>query len=152
MLYNNVKIKEFVQDNIEYVVKDVNKFSAYLFKKWGIVTSKKIKTKIEYINFILMEYVDFVCYYPTIKSFVEVFPIISVIKAYQFFGDKDVLIGSQILGITFDKTTNEFSIRARYVGSLIGKGGVLVDKVMDLLNKSIIYNDTPKYKIRFADK
>jgi hypothetical protein len=150
MLYNNNKIKKFVQDNVEYVVKDVNKISAFLFKKWGIVTSKKIKAKIDYINFILIGYIDFVFYYPTEKSVVDVYPIVSLIKAYLFFEDKDLLIRAQILGITFDNQTNEFSIRAKYVGLLIGRGGALVDNVLGLLNKSIIY-DAPKYNIRFSD-
>lgn len=147
--YYNEKVKQFVQDNIEYVVKDTNKVSAYLFKKFDLVVSNKIKEKIDDINYILIDFVEFVYDYGIEKSMVNVNPILSLLKAYHFYSSCDILNRCRISQISFDEKSNTFTIKAEYIGLLIGKGGSLHDNVLALLNKS---NVDAEIKIKFEDR
>lgn len=148
-VYYNEKVKQFVQDNIEYVVKDTNKVSAYLFKKFDLVVSKKIKEKIDDINFILTDYIEFICDYGIAKSMVGVNPILSLLKAYHFYSGYDLLNRCQITQISFDDKENLYTIKAKYIGLMIGKYGTLLNNVLNLLNKS---NVDAKVLIKFDER
>lgn len=152
--YNNQKVKQFIQDNIEYVVKDVNKISAYLFKKWGIVTSNKIREKIEDVNYILTEYIDisFTYDYTISISMVDVNPVRCWEKAYHFFASKDIIGHCATSQISFDDETRTFNIKAKYIGLYIGKHGKLLDNVLSLLNESILDKEDTKYNVKFLDR
>lgn len=150
--YNNQKVKQFIQDNIEYVVKDVNKVSTYLFKKWGIVTSNKIREKIEDVNYILTEYNDIVYDYAISISMVTINPIRCWEKAYHFFASNDIIGHCATSQISFDDETKTFIIKAKYVGLYIGKYGKLLDNVLSLLNKSILNKEDSKYKVQFLER
>ena len=108
--YNNQKVKQFIQENIEYVVKDVNKISTYLFKRFGIVTSNKIREKIEDVNYILTEYIGFVYNYTISTSMVDVNPVRCWEKAYHFFERNDIIERCATSQISFDDETKTFNI------------------------------------------
>jgi hypothetical protein len=150
--YNNQKVKQFIQDNIEYVVKDVNKISTYLFKKWGIVTSNKIREKIEDVNYILTEYVDIVYDYAISISMVNINPVRCWEKAYHFFASYDIIGHCATSQISFDDETKTFIIKAKYIGLSLGKYGKLLDNVLSLLNKSILDKEDSKYKVQFLER
>lgn len=150
--YNNQKVKQFIQDNIEYVVKDVNKISTYLFKKWGIVTSNKIREKIEDVNYILTEYIDIVYDYSISVPMVTINPVRCWEKAYHFFESYDIIGHCATSQISFDDKTKTFNIEAKYIGLYIGKYGKLLDNVLSLLNKSILDKEDSKYKVQFLER
>lgn len=150
--YNNQKVKQFIQENIEYVVKDVNKISTYLFKKFGIVTSNKIREKIEDVNYILTEYIDIVYDYTISVPMVTINPVRCWEKAYHFFGSYDIIGHCATSQISFDDETKTFNIKAKYIGLYIGKYGKLLDNVLSLLNKSLLDKEEPKYKVQFFDR
>lgn len=150
--YNNQKVKQFIQDNIEYVVKDVNKISTYLFKKWGIVTSNKIREKIEDVNYILTEYIDIAYDYTILVPMVDVNPVLCWEKAYHFFANNDIIGHCATSQISFDDETKTFNIKAKYIGLYIGKYGKLLDNVLSLLNKSLLDKEDSKYKVQFFDR
>ena len=106
--YNNQKVKQFIQENIEYVVKDVNKISTYLFKKFGIVTSNKIREKIEDVNYILTEYIEIVYDYTIPVPMVTINPVRCWEKAYHFFGSYDIIGRCATSQISFDDETKTF--------------------------------------------